>query len=907
MQIELKSITSNTDHSSHQWWEKSPEDIVAILKTDMRQGLTENQAKERLRLDGTNQLPEPTPISPWRLLFSQFTSFIVWILIIAAFISGLLQEWTDALSIAIIVILNAVLGFFQEYRAEQSLAALKKLSTPLSKVIRQGELKTIPAKEIVKGDLILLEAGDRIPADGRLIQATQLSTQEAALTGEAASIQKITSPLLGKQLAIGDRKNMGFMGTIVVSGKGYLLVTETGLQTEIGKIASLLQAGREEPTPLQIKLEKFGHKLVWICLGIIALVFGIGFIREYPFLDLILTSLSLAVAAIPEGLPAIVTIALAIGVRKMAKRNALIRRLPSVETLGCTTVICTDKTGTLTQNEMVVRSIWVNDQLIEVSGLGYIPQGEFKYNGEPVRHISELDLVLKTACLCNNANLYQENGKWKISGDPTEAALLVAAEKMKLNKLSLEKEYPQLDELPFDSERKCMSVLRQSPDGNILFAKGAPDVILRRSTSILLNGQEKLLNADDHKHILSINHHLASQGLRVLALAYRNTKENKSDPNLENELVFIGLIAMMDPPRQEVKSAVQACKEAGIRTVMITGDHKDTAVAIAKELGIMTPSLVAIDGKEIDEMPENEFVKKVRNIAVYARVSAAHKLKIVKAWKQLGEIIAMTGDGVNDAPAIKEADIGIAMGITGTDVTKEASDMVITDDNFASIVNAVEEGRGIYDNILKFVNYLLSSNIAEILVIFFGMLLNFKDEQGNPFISLLPVQLLWMNLVTDGFPAIALALDPIAKDVLKQPPRNPNQPLLPLRFAIQILSTSFIVAIGTLIACHYGLKQSRELAHTMAFTTLVVLELVRVQMVRFQYNMSFFSNKWLLIALASSLLLQLLVIYLPPLQIIFETVPLQARDWALIGIITLAVWGLSYVANKILVRHPKSV
>ncbi|WP_068467998.1 cation-translocating P-type ATPase [Candidatus Protochlamydia phocaeensis] len=892
-------LSSSDQAFTRPWWKMGPKEVAYALDTDLHQGLRESQAKERLLKEGFNQLPETAPLSSWQLFIGQFSSFIIWVLIGAVIISLFLQEWLDALSIGLIIILNAIIGFFQEYKAEQSLAALKKLSMPFSKVIRQGELRTILAREIVRGDVILVEAGDRVPADGRFIQATQLSTREAELTGEAVSIQKTTHSLDGELLSIGDRKNMGFMGTTVVNGKGLFITTETGLHTEIGKIASLLQKGKEEQTPLQLRLEKFGQNLVWICLGVIGLVFGIGILRDLPALDMLLTSLSLAVAAIPEGLPAIVTITLASGVRKMAKRHALIRRLPSIETLGCTTVICTDKTGTLTQNEMVVRVIWVNDALIDVTGLGYIPEGKFFQKSQPIdpSHIPELSLALKTASLCNNASLYQEQGRWEISGDPTEAALLVAAKKMGLNKAALEKDYPQLDELPFDSERKCMSFLRQGAEGNILFTKGAPDVILNRSASILLNGQEQALNLANRKRILEINHQLASQGLRVLALAYRNIKEDHIDPSLEERLVFIGLIAMMDPPRQEAKAAIQACKEAGIRPVMITGDHRDTAIAIAKELGIIGSLLMAIEGKELDEMTDLQFIDKVKKIAVYARVSAAHKLRIVKAWKQLGEVIAMTGDGVNDAPAIKKADIGIAMGVTGTDVTKEASDMIITDDNFTSIVNAIEEGRGIYDNILKSVNYLLSSNIAEILVIFFGMLLNFRDSQGNPFIPLLPIQLLWMNLVTDGFPAIALALDPIAKGILKQPPRHPNQPILSARFAFQIILISLIIAAGALIACKTGLNQSPELAHTMAFTTLIVLELVRVQMVRFQYNMSFFSNRWLLMALMSSLFLQLLVIYLPPLQIIFKTVPLQWADWGLIGAIAVAIWIISYASH----------
>jgi Ca2+-transporting ATPase len=883
------------------WWNQSPEEICRNLKTDLHRGLSREEAEKRLQEFGPNQLPEQKRVSPLTLLINQFSSFIVWTLIAAAFIAGFLGEWVDATAIGVIVVLNGLLGFFQEFRADKSLAALRKMATLTSKVIRNGELQTLPSEKIVPGDLVLIEAGDRIPADGRIIQSIELSTQEAALTGESMPIHKIADPLEKPDLSVGDKKNMGFLGTVAVSGKGYMIVTETGLQTELGKIASLLQGGREEQTPLQIRLEELGHRLVWICLGVVALVFALGFFRGQPLVENLLISISLAVAAIPEGLPAIVTIALSIGVRKMAKRNALVRRLPSVETLGCTSVICTDKTGTLTQNEMMVRSIWVNGSFVDVMGVGYNPEGDFKVKDAKINFQDnpELIMALKIGTLCNSAELHQNPEKgWSIAGDPTEGALLTVAGKAQLFKQDLEQKNPILGEIPFDSERKRMSMARQTPEGAMLFIKGATDIILAHAESILLNGKVEPLTDERKKSILDANASLASQALRVLAVGYRPLpQEVKIDQSIEDKLILVGLIAMMDPPRPEVKKSIETCRNAGITTVMITGDHKETAVAVAKELNLMKEGALAVTGAELEQMDDQHLKDNVRNIAIYARTSAAHKLRIVRAWKSLGEVVAMTGDGVNDAPAIKEADIGVAMGITGTDVTKEASDMVILDDNFASIVNAVEEGRGIYDNIIKFVNYLMSSNIAELLVIFMGMLLGFRDPLGNPFVSLSAIQLLWLNLVTDGFPAIALGLDPVDPTAMNRPPRKSSDSIFPLRFAVQLFLTGFVIAAGTLAACHFGLSQSAELAQTMAFTTLVVLEIVRVQMVRSQYHMSIFSNPYIILALASSLLLHLLVVYTPFLQTIFGTVSLNLTEWGVILTVAIAVWFLSSLIN----------
>lgn len=884
------------------WWGFDTNDLCLELKTDIQHGLTSSEAKNRLEKYGLNQLPEQKRISPFKIFLRQFSSFIIWVLIVAAVIALAIGELVDASAIGFIILLNAVLGFVQEYQAEKSLIALRKLSTPTSKVIRDSELQQIPSKEVVPGDVVLLEAGDNVPADGRVVQSVQLATQEAILTGESLPVTKNIKTLEEKELSLGDRKNFAFQGTTTVAGKGYFIVTETGSFTELGKIASLLQSGTEEKTPLQKNLEKLGHKLVLMCLLIVVAVFLLGLTRGYTFISILLIALSLAVAAIPEGLPAVVTIALSIGVQRMVKRNVLVRRLPSIETLGCASVICTDKTGTLTKNEMTVSKIWINEKFINVTGVGYTPKGQFECDNKVLipKDNSELMLALRISTLCNNAALHETENNWQVVGDPTEGSLLVAAAKAELKKEYIEQENPILQEFPFTSERKRMSMLRKVNNGNILFVKGAPDVILNLSENILLNGNKVSLNEELKKGIIEANKILASKALRVLAVAFRETSNNDTaNETLEEKLTFVGLLGMMDPPRSEVKEAVEKCKKAGIKTVMITGDHKETAIAVANIIGLMEKDSISLNGAELDQMSDNDFKNIVRKVSVYARVSAEHKLKIVKAWKELGEIVAMTGDGVNDAPALKKADIGIAMGITGTDVTKEASDMIVTDDNFASIVNAVEEGRGIYDNIIKFINYLLSSNFAELIVIFAAMAIGFTDSQGIPFVSLTAIQLLWMNLVTDGFPAIALAMDPIDPTAMNKSPRKSSEPILSFQFTAQLIIVSLIIAIGTITACHSRLSNNAALAHTMAFTTMIMLEFVRVQVIRSQYKIGIFSNPWLVAALSTSFLLQLAVIYLSPLQKIFKTVSLGITEWGVIFLIVISVFIISSLFNKL--------
>ncbi len=731
------------------WWYIQKEDVAGKLITDINQGLISDEATKRKSQYGPNQLDEKPGRSPIALFFDQFRDFIIWVLIAAALVSGFLQEWVDALAIICIVIINAILGFIQEYRAEKSLAALKKMSSPNSKVIRDGQQQIIPSEDIVPGDLIDLEAGDNIPADGRIVYATgNFSTLEASLTGESTSVDKITGRLEKEDTPLADRLNMVYLGTSVVSGKGRAIITSTGMKTELGKIAGLIQGIEDNTTPLQKKLEEFGKIIVYISFFLVGVIFLMGYLRGEELLSLFLTAVSLAVAAIPEGLPAVVTIALALGVQRMVKRHCLIRKLPSVETLGCTSVICSDKTGTLTKNEMTVQVLFQSGEYYTVSGIGYAPAGDFHNNDKKIEPSENQGLIrlLTGSVLCNGAQLISEGGGYHIVGDPTEGALLTAAAKAGLNKTALEENYPFYEELPFDSDRKQMTILRHKGDRYVAFVKGAPDILLANCTTVEETPHVKPLDTKSRETIMKATADLADKAMRVLAVAYRemDTIPEKPDAaDIERELTFLGLIAMIDPPRPEVKVAMQECRSAGIRSVMITGDHKNTAVAIARDLGFYEKDSLAYTGEELDQLTDEEFLRNVDKTVVYARVSPEHKMRIVKAWRDKGEIVAMTGDGVNDAPALKEADIGIAMGITGTDVTKEVSEMVITDDNFASIVAAVEEGRGIFDNIRKFIHYLLSCNVGEILVMFVSSLLLLP-------VPLLPIQILWINLVTDG-------------------------------------------------------------------------------------------------------------------------------------------------------------
>jgi Ca2+-transporting ATPase len=810
------------------WHRQSSAQTLAILSSSAA-GLSSADAARSLLEHGPNALVEGKRIRSLDILLAQFKNLIIWILIGAALISGALGEWIDSFAILAIVVLNAAIGFYQEFSAEKSIAALKKMTAPRAKVWRDGAVKTVPATEIVPGDILELEAGDLVAADARLLEATSLKCIEAALTGESEAVTKRAVTLDRINLPLGDRENMVFMGTNVAAGSGRAVVVATSMQTELGRIAMLIhEAGADQETPLQQKLDAFGRILVWASLGIVALLFVLGLARGTHFLDLFLTSVSLAVAAVPEGLPAVVTVALALGVLRMSRRRALVRRLPAVETLGSTNVICTDKTGTLTVGEMTVRALYVAGQMYEVTGEGYGPHGEVRLEGRALdtRHATPLLEMANVLIGANNAHLALEEGTWKVVGDPTEGALLSAGHKAGGSKEQLERELPKHHELPFDSDRKRHSVVRLLPDSRLrAFVNGAPDLLLALCTHILCETGVRAINDADRNEITAQNAAMATRSLRVLGSAYRDLDPASPDEltaeEVERDLVFVGLTGMYDPPRPEVKDAVTKCRAAGIRVVMITGDHPQTAMAIARELGIATSGDVALATADLDRLSDDELRERAPHVAVYARVTAEHKLRIIRAWKANGAVVAMTGDGVNDAPAIKGADIGIAMGRSGTEVTKQASDMIITDDNFASIVAAVEEGRGIYDNIRKTLQYLLAGNTGELLLMTLCVVIGLPTP-------LLPIHLLWINLVTDGLPALCLATDPIAADVMHRQPRPRNARITDTGFLSTMFFTGVLTAGVAFAVYFYGLKsETPELARTHAFAALVFAELLR--------------------------------------------------------------------------------
>lgn len=791
-------------------------------------GLSADEVAKRIHRFGPNELTDAEPISPWAILASQFSSLIVWILIAAGVVSGLFGEWMDTLAITAIVILNALIGFYQEFNAEKSMAALKRMTAPHARVKRGGTVQDVLAREIVPGDVVVLEAGDLVPADARLMKAASLKCIEAALTGESDAVGKHAEDLGSEEVPLGDRKNLVFMGTSVATGSAEALVVATGMATEMGRIAGLIQrAGQDQGTPLQKRLQSFGKLLVWASLGVVGLVFVLGLLRGLEVFELFLTAVSLAVAAVPEGLPAVVTISLAVGVQRMARRRALMRRLPTVETLGSTSVICTDKTGTLTVGEMTVRALYACDQEWEVSGEGYGPDGEISpgTHGKVESGTRGLNDLMMILAGCNAAHLAQEEGRWKVIGDPTEGALLAAAAKAKIFPGTVDSMWPRIKEFPFDSDRKMMTVIRKSPEGSITaLVKGAPDVLLARCTHVLTPQGIRLLTDKSRDCILTVNAVWAERALRVLGAAMSNGLQNtdaQSAEEVERDLVFVGLAGMYDPPRPEAKDAVSRCHSAGIRVVMITGDHPRTALAVARELGIAGSDSKALAGFELDRLSDAELSDQVGRIAVFARVTAEHKLRIVRAWKSQHAIVAMTGDGVNDAPAIKGADVGIAMGKAGTEVTKEASDMIVADDNFASIVAAVEEGRGIFDNIKKTLQYLLAGNAGELLLMTACVIF------GLP-MALLPIHLLWINLVTDGLPALCLATDPIDPDVMKQGPRKAGASIADRGFLILMVITGLLTAGVSFGVYLYGLKfETIEMARTHAFAVLVFSELLR--------------------------------------------------------------------------------
>nr|WP_255570125.1 calcium-translocating P-type ATPase, SERCA-type [Cohnella sp. CFH 77786] len=884
--------------------------LAEALRTDPREGLAPDEARRRLAEHGANELQEKKGEPPLKLLLGQFKDFMVLVLVGAVVISGLLGEMLDALTIIAIILINGILGFFQEYRAERSLRALKELSAPHAKVIRGGKLEAVPARTLVPGDVVLLESGDRIPADLRLIDCQQLAVDEAALTGESVPVVKEAGPLTAAELPLGDRKNCGYLGTMVTKGTARGIVTTTGMKTEMGTIADLIQRTEEAETPLQRRLEQLGKILIVIAILLTVMVVAAGVLHGQPLYGMFLAGVSLAVAAIPEGLPAIVTIALALGVQRMIRRRAIVRKLPSVETLGCASVICSDKTGTLTQNQMTVTRLWLGGRRIDVSGEGYDPAGQLRESDKPVeaKGDSAIRRLAQVAALCNNAELDRQEkaddprkrkpgkeepgkdgGEWKVKGDPTEGALLVLAAKTGHTRASLETLYRRMKEFPFDPDRKRMSVLVSHQGKQLLMTKGAPDLLVEHCDYVLWGDQITPFTATLRQKVLQANELMAKDALRVLGFAYRDLKTGEAcetNEQAERGLVFVGLAGMIDPPRKEVQEAIVKCRQAGIKTVMITGDHGLTAEAIARSIGIMQRDGRVVSGSELSAMSDEELGRIADEVSVYARVSPEHKLRIVQALQRNGHVVAMTGDGVNDAPAVKAADIGIAMGITGTDVTKEASALVLADDNFSTIVAAVEEGRGIYENIRKFIRYLLASNVGEIMTMFLAMML------GLP-LPLVPIQILWVNLVTDGLPAMALGVDQSESDLMRQKPRPAKENIFARRLGWKIISRGLLIGLCTLGAFYVTLIQgtgdAASLVHaqTVAFATLVMAQLIHVfdcRSSRSIFHRRLLENRFLVLAVLSSLLLMLAVLYLEPLQPVFKTVPLGFRDWALVTV-----------------------
>jgi len=863
-------------------------ELLTRLEIDPQHGLTTADAEKRLRQSGPNALAEIPPVPLWRKVLAQFQDVVIWILLIAAVISGLTGDWTDAAAIIAIVVLNAALGLFQEERAQQALVGLRQMIVPIAKTLRDGHWLELPAKDLTPGDIIQLEAGDRVPADVRLVHSSTLKIQEAVLTGESMPVEKDAAAELSAEMSLADRRNMAYLSTTVSAGTAQAVVIATGMQTQIGQIAGFLETYDHKQTPLQKQLESVGRLLAVICLGIVAVVFGLNLWRGEPLLDALLVAVSLAVAAVPEGLPAVVTTALALGLQRMVRRNALIRKLPSVETLGCVTVICSDKTGTLTRNEMTVREIIADRRRFLVTGTGYAPRGVFQEatdeSAQPTPQPSlpaSMTIALQIGAVCNNSRLEpgEEADTWHVIGDPMEGALIVAAMKADVK---LDREFGNvLREEPFDSERKMMSVLVRTNAGELQqFTKGAPENVLERCQSELVGGELAELTPDRRQELLQRAEEMAARALRVLCTAYR-TPANDRDLE-ETDLTFAGLMGIIDPPRDEAREAIAKCRSAGIRTVMITGDHPTTAVAVARELGLIADSDEAMTGLDLDRVDEAELRERVEQTAVYARVAPAHKLRVVQALQARGHVVAMTGDGVNDAPAVKAADIGIAMGRTGTDVTRESAAMVLMDDNFTSIVSAVEEGRAIYDNIQKFLAYLLSCNVGEMLLMLVAGIAGWPAP-------LLPIQLLWINLVTDGLPALALAMEPAEPDLMQRPPRDTSEAMLNWKLGTSVIIQGLLLAIIGLIAFRYGMAQTNnvDFARTLAFNAVVFGELLRALAARSTHftfwQLGAVSNPYIFAAVLVSALAQICIMTLPFARPVFEVSVHAWQDWLLVG------------------------
>lgn len=862
------------------WYKKSKNEILKELDVDEKNGLSSTEALRRLEKYGKNKLETKKKKTLFKQFLSQLKDVMIYILIIAAIISAFLGEISDALIILLVIIINAVIGVIQESKAEKALDALKELSTPKALVKRDGSLKEILSEDIVPGDIVIIDAGRYIPGDLRLIDTANLKIEESAFTGESVPSEKDASFLPDKEIPIGDQNNMAFMSTLATYGRGVGVVVGTGMNTEIGKIAKMIEQEENDETPLQKKLSELGKILGFLAVGICILIFIISFFQGRDLLEMFLTSISLAVAAIPEGLPAIVAIVLALGVQRMVKKNAIIRKLPAVETLGSVSIICSDKTGTLTQNKMTVTTVYTNDS--------YIKESEFNLND------NESKLLVDCMVLCNDAT-YSEKSQ---TGDPTEIALLESPFKLNILKEKLEKEFKRIDEIPFDSDRKLMTTVNLVDDKKArVFTKGALDSILSICNKISINGKLLDFSKEYKAKVLENSNIMSDKALRVLAFAYKDiSKENIVLDSLEKDLVFIGMVGMIDPPRLEVKDSIKLCKSAGITPVMITGDYKNTAFAIANELGIAEDISQAITGHEIDKFKEEEFNEKIINYRVFARVSPEHKVKIVKAFKSHGNIVSMTGDGVNDAPSLKAADIGVAMGITGTDVSKGASDMILTDDNFSTIVSAVEEGRKIYLNIKKSIVFLLSCNLGEILTLFTAILLNWNSP-------LQPIHILWVNLITDSFPALSLGVDKTKEDVMNNPPRNPKESIFVKSDKVQLIINGVLIGGITLFAFKLGERlyaDSLIHAQTMAFVVLSVSQLFLSLSLRSNtksaFSLGLFSNKYLVYSILLGIFLQVIIISISFIANIFKVTPLLLYDWIVVILVSL----IPFAINEIL-------
>jgi P-type Ca2+ transporter type 2C len=906
-----EQLLAIVDEPSSPWHTLAEADVAQALQADLTSGLTSAEAVRRRQLFGPNALAESKSRSVVSILVDQFKSLIVALLIAATVVAFALGENVEAIAVLVVIVLNAIVGFLTEWRADQALNALERQAAPSAQVLREGQERQIPAAELVPGDVVILAAGDRVPADGRVVESVRLQADEAALTGESQAVSKTVELVAERNAPLGDRVNMAFLGAVVTDGRGRMLVTATGARTEMGRIGTLIEEAGSRETPLERKLQQLGNGLVGVVIVLCGVIVLAGWWRGNSFLSMLEVGISLAIAAVPEGLPAVTTMTLAIGMQRMARMGALIRRLPAVETLGSTTVICTDKTGTLTRNEMTVQALQLADRRIEISGTGFSAQGDFLENSRTIdaRADAQVALALRIGVLCSDAKLNAGDDGPAILGDPTEGALLVAAAKAGINKDELEQEFPRIAEIPFNSDSRRMTTVHQTPEGRIVaYVKGAPAVVTGASINMLHASGVVPMSDRARQETLERGRELAGRALRVLALAYKELPENYREDDLANELVFVGMVGMIDPLREEAKQAIETCRQAGIRTVMITGDQEATAAEIGRQLGLDRdlhgrPRRTA-HGRDLADLGADAWRKLAAEVGVFARVAPEHKLRIVEALQAEGEVAAMTGDGVNDAPALKKADIGIAMGIKGTEAAKEAAAMVITDDNFATIVRAVEQGRIIYANILRFVHYLFSCNLAEILVVFIALTLGWPLPLGA-------LQILWLNMLTDVFPALALAMEPSSPDVMNRPPRDPRERLMRPRFVWLIAWQGLLLAAATLLAFYVGMhwygKQGDGQPHamTLAFMTLALSQVFHAFNARSPRRSAFtsrlFTNAWLWAAVVVCLTLQIAAVYAPFLQAVLKTTTLTGGDWAIVlacSLVPLAVVELVKLGDR---------